>query len=137
MSTVHRSARGNRSPRQLSSVLLENLAWFSCSRLGRQIPSDTHTPPRPRVRAPGEGSEDPGENGVFAQMSAPPCSVWAPGAEVEARVTEEELLGTQNEEAILGPGGCEVLGCLRFCLVNTVGVEEQVEGPSQVLPVPV
>lgn len=66
-----------------------------------------------------------------------PVQCGAPGAEVEARVTEEELLGTQNEEAVLRPGGYEVLGCLRFCLVNTVGVEEQVEGPSQVLPVPV
>lgn len=66
-----------------------------------------------------------------------PVQCETPGAEVEAGVAEEELLGTQNEEAVLGPGGCEVLGCLRLCLANTVGVEEQVEGPSQGLPVPV
>lgn len=66
-----------------------------------------------------------------------PAQCEIPGAEVEARVTRQKFLRTQDEQAILGPGGFEVLGFLSIYLVNTAGVEEQLEGPSCRLPVPV
>lgn len=60
-----------------------------------------------------------------------------PSTEIEARVAEEELLRTQDEVAILGSGGLEVLRCLRVYLANNGGVEEHLEAPSFSLPVPV
>lgn len=61
-----------------------------------------------------------------------------PGAEVEARVAEQELRRTQDEQSILGPGGVEVLELFRIFLVNANGVEEQLKvPPAGGLPVPV
>lgn len=79
-----------------------------------------------------------GEGVRFLHRCLPyPAQCEIPGAEVEARVTRQKFLRTQDEQAILGPGGFEVLGFLSIYLVNTAGVEEQLEGPSCRLPVPV
>lgn len=61
-----------------------------------------YPPPSPRVRAPGEG-------GVLHRRLPHPPQCETPGAEAEARVTEEELLRTQDGRAIPGPEGCEAL----------------------------
>ena len=66
-----------------------------------------------------------------------PAQCDTPGAEVEARVVEEQFLRMQGEAAVLGPRGCEVLGRLGLYMVNTDGEEEQLEGPASSLPVPV
>lgn len=57
--------------------------------------------------------------GFLHRCLPPPTQCETPGAEVEARVTEKELLRTQDELAVLGPGGCEVVRCLRDYLGNT------------------
>ena len=66
-----------------------------------------------------------------------PAQCETPGAEVEARVIELQLLRTQDELAVLGPGRFEVLELPRFYLVNTNRGEEQLEAPPCLLPVPV
>lgn len=66
-----------------------------------------------------------------------PAQCDTPSTEIEASVVEKELLRMQDEVAILGSGGLEVLGRLRDYLVNTDGVEEHLEIPSFSLPVPV
>lgn len=66
-----------------------------------------------------------------------PAQCDTPGTEVEARVIKEQLLRTQEEAAVLGPGGCEVPRHLSLYLASTDGEEEQLEGPASGLPVPV
>lgn len=66
-----------------------------------------------------------------------PSQCDTPGTEVEARVTEKQLLRAQEELAILGSGGREVPSCHRLHITNTNRVEELLESPSFVLPVPV
>lgn len=66
-----------------------------------------------------------------------PSQCDTPSTEVEARVTEKQLLRAQGELAILGPGGREVPSCHRDHITNTNGVKELLQGPSFVLPVPV
>lgn len=59
-----------------------------------------------------------------------PAQCETPGTEVDARVTQEELLRGQEELAILGPEGCKVLGCFRVYLILTNGDEKKLQGPA-------
>lgn len=89
------------------------------------------------ARAPSEGDRTK-ERVWFLHRCLPhPSQCDTPGTEVEARVTEKQLLRAQSELAILGPGGREVPSCHRFRITNTYRVEKLLEGPSFVLPVPV
>ena len=66
-----------------------------------------------------------------------PAQCETPGVEVEARVTELQLLRTQGKLAVLGPGSFEVLELPRIYVLSTNRVEEQLEAPPCLLPVPV
>lgn len=66
-----------------------------------------------------------------------PVQCETPGAEVEARVIELQLLRTQGKLAVLGSGSFEVLELPRFYLASTNRVEELLEAPPCLLPVPV
>jgi hypothetical protein len=78
------------------------------------------------------------ERAEFLHRCLPhPAQCDTPGTEVEARVTEEQLLRTQDELVISGPGGGEVMVPHRVYLVNTYGVKELLEGPFCSLPEPV
>lgn len=67
--------------------------------------------------------------GVLHRCLPHPAQCETHSTEVEAGVTEQQLLRTQDEAVVLEPGGLKVLGYLRDDLGNPNGVEKQLEGP--------
>lgn len=115
---------------------LESCCFSDFNWANSQKPS--HKPISPSLaRAPTEGGRTKGRVWFLHRCLPHPSQCDTPSTEVEARVTEKQLLRAQGELAILGPGGREVPSCHRDHITNTNGVKELLQGPSFVLPVPV